>query len=285
MGRGRTHRRCVRARLEPGAPGAPCGRVRRLSAACAALTLRLRINRRDAPAAGRGAVPPPAAADPASRQPELGATRLGLALTPAQPSGRSAPCGTPRRTARPPQPRRFTWFGLRRRLGLHRRGAGPTTRLVLGSPGTASSPLCLRRRGLPRGRLPRGRRRGPGLRAARVAAALRPAVPQDVLDEEGGEWLGLSGRLRFPGPQLGSPEHPGDSAPAPSLGTLAVAPAAAAPLSLSAARARLYPWGRAPRSVPIGRGDPGGPADWPLGAPGEGGGKGEHFAPSRSPLP
>lgn len=109
-----------------------------------------------------------------------------------------------------------------------------------------------------------------------MAAVPLPAVPQDVLDEEGGEWLGLSGRPRLPEPQVESPEHPGGSAPAPSLGTqaAAAAPAAAAPLSLSAARARLYPWVRAPRSIPIGRGDPGRAADWSLGSPGEGVGKG-----------
>lgn len=146
-----------------------------------------------------------------------------------------------------PPPRRcgFTWFGLPRRHGLPRRAAGPGARLVLLRPGATSSALGLRRRVSPQGQRASGLRREQGPQAARVAAAPLCAVPQDVLDEKGGEWLGLSRCPRLPGPWLGGPEHPGDSAAAPSLRTRAAAREAAAPLSLSRACQRLYPWGRA----------------------------------------
>lgn len=157
----------------------------------------------------------------------------------------SALCGSPPGPAPPPRPCGFTCVGLPRRHGLPWCGAGPGARRILLRPGATSSALGLGLRVSPRGRRASGLRRELGLQAARVAAAPLYAVPQDVLDEEGGEWLALSGRPRLAGPGLGSPEHPGASAPAPSLRTRAAAPEAAAPLSLSRACQRLYPWGRA----------------------------------------
>lgn len=212
---------CVLA-FEPGAPGR---RVRRMST----------------PTAGGSEVPAPGAAGSAP-------LRLGRPCARARAARWRVPsalCGSPPGPAPPPRPCAFTCVGLPRRHGLPRRGAQPGARRILLRPGATSSALGLGLRVSPRGRRASGLRRERGLQAARVAAAPLYAVPQDVLDEEGGEWLALSGRPRLAGPGLGSPEHPGASAPAPSLRTRAAAPEAAAPLSLSRACQRLYPWGRA----------------------------------------
>ena len=124
--------------------------------------------------------------------------------------------------ARSLQPRRLTWLGLHRLLGLLATGAGLVALLVLRRPGAASSSLGLRLWVSPRVLLTRRLR----LWAARVTSAPVSAVPKDVLDEEGGERLGLGGRHsrgaaargpRVPQLWLGSPEHPGVLAPAPAL--------------------------------------------------------------------
>lgn len=159
---------------------------------------------------------------PATLPPELREVRLAPALTRLQPVGLPIfPGGTQPGPARPLQPRLLTWFGLHRLLGLLAPGAGLVALLVLLRP-AASSSLGLRLRVSPRVLLTRRLR----LWAARVTSAPVSAVPKDVLDEEGGEWLGLGGRHsrgaaargpHVPRPWLGSPEHPSVLAPAPAL--------------------------------------------------------------------
>lgn len=191
--------------------------------------------------------------------------RLGPVLTPAHPAGQFALCGSLPGPARPPGPPGFTWLRLRWRLGLPGRGARPGARLVLLLVCTAAPRRGLRLRALRLRPLVAGQRRGPGLPAAR-------AVPQDVLDEEGGERLGLRGRPRLPGPRLRSPEHPVDWATwlrGLGSGPSSVARGCRPTFTFRHPRA-LITLGRAPRRLPIGRGDLGRAADWPPGAPGEG---------------
>lgn len=205
---------------------------------------------------------------PTSLQPEL------RDLAPVQPASRPAPPLRPHPDpAPPPQPRcRLTWLTLRVRVGLLR-CAGLGAPLVLGRPGAASSSLRLRLLVSRRVWLARG------LRAARVAAAPLRAVPQDVLDEEGGERLGLGGRPRLPGPRRRSPEHP--------LGSAAGRRRQLRPRRLHHFHfpppGALISLGSAPRRPPIGRGNR---ARRRLAAraPGEGGGKGSPLARSPSPL-
>lgn len=235
-----------------------------MSTSCAARTLELRVNLREgAPAAGDSEVPSPVTAGSASpQQPELRKVRLGPVLTPAQPAGEFPLCGSPPGPARPPGPQGFTWVRLRRRLGLPGRCAGPRARLVLLLACTAAPRLGLWLRALPLRPLVPGQRRGPGLPAA-------GAVPQDVLDEEGGERLGLGG---LPGPRLRSPEHPVDWAS--WLRRLSSGPGGGArgcrPTFTFRHPRALITLGRAPRRLPIGHGDLGRAAHWPPVAPGEG---------------
>jgi hypothetical protein len=143
---------------------------------------------------------------------------------------------------------RLTWLGLHQRVCLPRRGAGSGAQRIVQRPGAASSSLELGRTVQPQAGLTRR------LRAAGVAAAPLRAIPQDVLDEEGGKRLGLGGRqgpgtvayrLRLPRPRLGSPEHPGGLAPTRCSRTT---------FAFRHPRALIAP-GSAPRRLPIGRGD------------------------------
>lgn len=221
--------------LSPGERRARSRESPAVSESCAALTLGLRVHPRGARAWLR-------------RQGGPSACRRG-APRPRTPSSGGSALGCPRVPASP-----LTWLGLRQRLGLLRRGAGPGAQLVGLYPGGAASSLrlWLRLRVAPS-------------RAASVAAPPLRAVPQDVLDEEGRERLGRGwrrGPLRFrlPGQRLRGPQHPG----CPALAQLRQP----AQLSLSTSQRAYSPGGSAPRRPPIGRGT-GSAADWPPCAPGD----------------
>lgn len=217
--------------LELWAPRTRCaghlaGRIKSMSKSCAALMRGLRVKLRGSPVAEAVKSPSSVAAGP--RNPAAGAPGGPPSTRPhAVAAGGPAHSswGTQPGPARPLQPRRLTWLGLHRFLGLLAPGAGLVALLVLRRPGAASSSLGLRLRVSPRVEARRLTRRL-RLWTARVTSAPVSAVPKDVLDEEGGERLGLGGRHsmgtaaygpRVPGPWLRSPEHPSVLAPPPAL--------------------------------------------------------------------